>query len=90
VAFFGTVPDADGGFSDFTALGDTVNVAARLVSAAQPGEALISQGTCTAAGVDVACLEHRQLSVKGKSELVGVRVLNPSSPIDLSLPGRRA
>src|SRR5512134_3851056 len=33
VAFFGTVHGADGAFDDFTALGDTVNVAARLVSA---------------------------------------------------------
>ena len=86
VAFFGTVPDADGGFSDFTALGDTVNVAARLVGAAQPGEALISKTTCAASGVDVACLEKRDLSVKGKSEPISVCVLNSLSPLDLSLP----
>ena len=86
VAFFGTVQDADGGFSDFTALGDTVNVAARLVGAAQPGEALISQSTCTASGIDVESLEKRDLSVKGKSEPISVCVLNSLSPLDLSLP----
>ena len=74
-AFFGTVSGADGAFSDFTALGDTINVAARLVSAAGPGEALISDATLVAAEMDMDHLEHRALDLKGKAEPVGVRVL---------------
>jgi adenylate cyclase len=79
-AFFGTVSGAGGVFSDFTALGDTVNVAARLVSAAAPGEALISESTCTAAGLDTSTLEQRVLEVRGRSDPIGVRVLLRPSP----------
>jgi adenylate cyclase len=74
-AFFGTVTGAEGTFSDFTALGDTVNIAARLASRAGPGEALISDAAYGAAGLDLGPVEQRQLELKGKSEHVGVRVL---------------
>ena len=60
---------------DVTALGDVVNITARLASKAGPGEALISEGTCAAAGLDLGNMEWRQLELKGKSELVGVRVM---------------
>jgi adenylate cyclase len=78
-AFFGTVAGAGGIFADFTALGDTVNVAARLVSAAAPGEALISDATLTAAGIDMADAEHRVLELKGKTETIGARVATTSA-----------
>jgi adenylate cyclase len=74
-AFFGTVTGAEGTFSDFTALGDNVNIAARLASNAGPGEALISDAACAAAGLDLGRLERRQLDLKGKSEPVGVCVM---------------
>ena len=74
-AFFGTVAGAGGVFSDFTALGDTVNVAARLVSAAGPGEALISDDTLVAARLDFGQAERRMLALKGKSESIGARVV---------------
>lgn len=74
-AFFGTVTGAEGTFSDLTALGDSVNVAARIASKARPGEALISDATHAAAGLDLGDLEQRQLELKGKSELWGVRVV---------------
>lgn len=74
-AFFGTVTGAEGTFSDFTALGDNVNVGARLSSRAAPGEALISDATYAAAGLDLGHLEQRQLELKGRSKPVSVRVL---------------
>lgn len=75
VAFFGTVGGVEGTFSDFTALGDNVNVAARLASEAGPGEALISDSAYGAAGLDLGFLEQRRLELKGRSEPVGVHVL---------------
>ena len=74
-AFVGTVSGADGTASDWTALGDDVNVTARLASQAGPGEALISDAACLAAGLDLGHLEQRQLELKGKSEPVNVRVV---------------
>ncbi len=84
-AFFGTVAGAEGTLSDFTALGDTVNVAARLVSAAQPGEALISVSTLAASGLALDGLELRSLDVKGKSEPVRALVL---TAVPAGLPRR--
>jgi adenylate cyclase len=86
-AFFGTVTGGEGTFSDLTALGDNVNVAARLASNAGPGEALISDATCAAADLDVAHLEERRLELKGRSEPVNVRVLSgPSAGIEPATP----
>ena len=74
-AFFGTVQGVEGTFSDFTALGDNMNVAARLASAAEAGEVLVSDAACSAADLDLAALEHRELELKGRNEPVGVHVL---------------
>jgi adenylate cyclase len=65
--------------ADFTALGDNVNITARLASQAGPGEILISDSAYTAAGIILGKLEHRQLELKGKSEPIGVRVLRISA-----------
>lgn len=67
--------------ADFTALGDNVNITARLASQAGPGEILISDATYAAAGIDLGALEHRQLELKGKSEATGVRVLHVSKNV---------
>ena len=75
VAFVGTVSGAEGSVSDITALGDNVNVTARLASLAAPGEALISESAYTAGGAHLEDLERRVLELKGKSEPVAVRVL---------------
>src|SRR5688572_13887191 len=48
IAFVGTVSGAEETVNDITALGDNVNITARLVSAAAPGEALISDAAYTA------------------------------------------
>lgn len=74
VAWVGAIAGA-GGASDFTALGDNVNIAARLASKAASGEVLISETACFAANVDTNNLEKRELELKGKSEAVAVRVM---------------
>jgi adenylate cyclase len=60
---------------DFTALGDNVNITARLASQAGPGEILISNAAYSAAKLDMKDLERRELALKGRSEPIGVRVL---------------
>lgn len=64
-AFMGVVGSRDG-VSDFTSLGDDVNVGARIASAAGPGEILASLELCRRAGVETAGFEHRELILKGK------------------------
>jgi adenylate cyclase len=77
--YFGTVKGVDGTLADWTALGDPVNVAARLGAAAAAGEALISEATCRAAGIELSDCESRSLALKGKSEAVTVRVMRAES-----------
>jgi len=75
VAYVGIVSGAEGSVKDVTALGDNVNITARLASTAGAGEALVSEAACAAAGLNIGSLEQRQLELKGKSEPVSVRVL---------------
>jgi adenylate cyclase len=79
IAFFGTVSGSEGSVTDVAALGDNVNITARLASKAAPGEALISNAAYKAAGLDLGDLEERQLELKGKSESICVRVLRVST-----------
>ena len=73
-AFVGVVGDTNS-TQDFTALGDNVNITARLASQAGPGEVLISDAAYSAANPTIQNLEYRQLELKGKSEPIGVHVL---------------
>lgn len=73
IAFVGSV--GSGSHVDFTALGDTVNIAARLASAAGPGEILVTRDAAGAADLDVAGLERRDLALKGKRAPTPVFVL---------------
>jgi len=76
VAFVGSVADPPA--TTFTALGDVVNVAARLASAAAGGELLVTLEAAEAAHLgaeQVAGLERRDLELKGKSAPVPVLVL---------------
>jgi adenylate cyclase len=73
-AFVGVVGGEDSP-ADFTALGDNVNITARLASQAGPGEILISEASYAAAHMNREDLERRQLELKGKSEPIGVRIL---------------
>lgn len=75
-AFIGTATGAPEGIQDITALGDNVNIAARLASAALPGEALITEVTCVAAGLLMDQVDCRELELKGKTEPVAVRVIH--------------
>lgn len=72
-AFVGAVGEGDG--ASLTALGDTVNVAARLASAAGPGEILVSEVAARAANLELGPLEHRDLELRGKTERVPTVVL---------------
>lgn len=74
VAYVGVVGTEDTVY-DVTALGDTVNITARLASLAASGEVLISDAAFAAAQLDLGELEHRSLQLKGRSEPIGVRVL---------------
>lgn len=73
-AYVGVVGET-GSTQDFTALGDNVNITARLASEAGTGEILISDPSYAAAHLSHQDLEHRRLDLKGKSEPIGVYVL---------------
>ena len=72
VAFVGAVGEGAG--ASVTALGDIVNVAARLASAAGPGELLVTDEAARAAHVEGG--ERRDLELRGKSERVPVFVFH--------------
>lgn len=74
-AYVGTVGGAEGTVTDITALGDNVNVTARLASLAGPDEALISEAAYAAGGLDLGPLEERRLELKGRREPITIRVL---------------
>ena len=73
MAYVGAVGTAE--HVEFTALGDAVNVTARLASAAGRGELLVTDNAARAAALDVADLERRQLDLRGKSAPTDVVVL---------------
>jgi adenylate cyclase len=77
VAYFGAVGTADG-LTDISAIGDEVNTAARLASAAAAGEIIISEQAIKQAGMDVREMESRSLELKGISQPVLVRVMHAS------------
>jgi adenylate cyclase len=79
LAYVGIVGGDNDGPSDFTALGDSVNIAARLASKARRGEVLISEEAYTAAGQEPMDLKRQEFELKGKSELTGVRVMRVSA-----------
>jgi adenylate cyclase len=61
---------------ELTAVGDAVNITARLASAAAAGEVLVTVDAAVAAGLDPS-LERRRLELKGKqvpTEVVSLRV----------------
>ena len=88
IAYVGAV--GDGSSAAITALGDTVNVAARLASAAAAGEVVISQDVARAAGIDPAAGELRDMDLKGRSAPVPVLVLKATSAVSAGSAGRAA
>ena len=77
-AYVGAVGTAE--HVEFTALGDAVNVTARLASAAGRGELLVTDAAARAAGLDLPVLERRQLDLRGKSAATDVVVLTVDGP----------
>lgn len=77
IAFVGVVQGAEAGIRDFTALGDNVNITARLASQAEAGEILISDAAYLAAGLEPGDLEQRSLMLKGRSEPIRVHAMKP-------------
>ena len=77
IAYVGSV--GTGLDSEMTAMGDAVNLTARLSSHAGAGEVLVPVEAATKAGVAVDDLEHRSLELKGKSQPTEVVVLTTAS-----------
>ena len=81
MAYVGVVGRA-GDLTDFTALGEAVNVAARLSSAADAGEVLISDAALTASGVPHEGLQRRELELKGVAGMVAAWSASARSAAD--------
>jgi adenylate cyclase len=73
-AFVGNV--GGGGVADYTVLGDTVNIAARLQGAAAAGEVLLSEESYTPVAEQYPDAPRRELELKGKSGTVAARVIS--------------
>ncbi len=76
-AYVGNVGGA--GISDFTALGDTVNTAARLQGVATAGQLVLSDEVFATVADRYPEAESRRESLRGKDEPVSVYVITPSA-----------
>lgn len=76
-AYVGAVGSEEG-IVEITALGDDVNTAARLCSAASPGELIVSDRCFREAGLSVDASQPYDIRVKGREEAVSVRSIKPS------------
>ena len=77
IAYFGAMGTAEG-LTEISAIGDEVNLAARLASKAAPGEIIVSEQALDQAGMDGSQLELRRLELKGISEPVQARIMHRS------------
>ena len=59
---------------DFTALGDAVNITARLASAAGAGEVIVSVAAAEAAGMTTSQFERRTVEIRGRTKPIEVIV----------------
>lgn len=75
MSFVGSVGEGDA--RDFTALGDTVNAAARMSALAGPGEILISADSAAAAELDTTGLERKTLELRGRDKCLEAWVSRP-------------
>ncbi len=67
-----------GSTKELTALGDDINVGARLADAADTGEIIASDTVTRAIGLDSTRFERRALALKGKTDLFRVTVITPA------------
>ncbi|HEX5809705.1 MAG TPA: adenylate/guanylate cyclase domain-containing protein [Anaerolineales bacterium] len=74
IAYFGAMGNADG-LTEISAIGDEVNLAARLASKASQGEIIVSEQALRQAGMDGSGFEARSLELKGISGSIPVRVM---------------
>jgi adenylate cyclase len=81
VAYFGAMGTADG-LTDISAVGDEVNLAARLASKAAAGEIVVSEQALKGAGLDGSELESHTLELKGITAPVQVRVIRSDNNND--------
>jgi adenylate cyclase len=80
------VGNVGGGVVDFTALGDTVNTAARLASAAKAGEVLLGEEVhASGSGEFFSNLEQKIMVVQGKEAPLAVRAWQPFPDVSPSL-----
>lgn len=75
-AYVGNV--GSGGITDFTALGDTVNAAARLQAEAGPGEIVLSDSVYRFVEQWYPDLEARTITLRGREQPIAVRLLRPA------------
>jgi adenylate cyclase len=75
VAFVGSVGDR--GVTDFTALGDSVNAAARVASMAGAGETLVTRAAIESSGLDGE-FDWRHLELRGRTAPIDVAVIRAS------------
>jgi len=75
VAYVGAVT-SDSGVNNISVLGDTANIGARLAALAGKGEIYLSQATADAAKLDTGELQHKHLTLKGRSQPVDAWVLS--------------
>ena len=66
----------------FTAIGDTTNLADRLQSLAEAGQVVLGPGTYATLGGTARVSSHGSLSIKGRREPVPVRVLHELEEAD--------
>ena len=69
---------------DYTVIGDSINVAARLCGAANPGQVLVSRATAEQAGALATWKDIPPVTVKGKDHPISV-----SEPLEVKGGGRR-
>ena len=86
IAFVGSI--GSGPHVELTAMGDPVNVAARLASVAGAGEILVTAEAAGAAHMDATGLERRGLALKGKASLISVLVISAQRGEGLAALGR--
>ena len=83
-AFVGSVGETH--TAAMTALGDIVNVTARLASAAATGEILVNERAAQRAGLETGALEMRRLELKGKTQATTVYVVHAGAGSPASMP----